>query len=129
MTRDLRDYALVKQNELTRILAGCAIVDPALVVELVRKLRPDDLTDEPARKFLLALTPESNPRELAASLGLCKEYTTWMGLGCDELWDIPRTARSATDEIKRLCVVRQGLTELQDWLKDAERIGGYAYVR
>lgn len=128
MTRDLRDYTLIRQNELTRTLAGCAITEPGLVVELVRKLRPADLTDVFARKFLLALKADSDPVQVALELGLAREYPRWMGIACDALPDLKQAAEAATDEIKRLCVMRQALTELQGWLEEARRMGGYKYA-
>lgn len=117
--RDLRDFALARENELTRILAGLALLDPPFVVELVKGLRPDDLTDELARKFLLALKPDSSPADLALELGLANEYMRWLGLASDHLWGL----RTVGSELKKLVVLRQGLDELQGWLAEAARMG------
>ena len=125
---NLTDATARRQSELTQTLAGCATVNPALVVELVHKLRPADLIDEPARAFLLALKPDMNPAALALKLGLVREYMRWLGIGCDVLWTLPQVATEAVDGIKKLCIAREALTELSDWLIKAERTGGYTYV-
>lgn len=123
MPRDLRDFTLCRQSELSRTLAGCAIVDPALVVELVRKLRPADLTDEQARKFLTALTPEADPFTVARELGLTVDYARWLALGCDELPNLRQAAQAAANEIKSLVVTRDTISELQTWYAVARAIG------
>lgn len=123
MAKDLRDFALARQNELTRTLAGCACVDPTHVVELVRKLRPDDITDEHARKFLLALTPDADPLETARTTGTIREYPEWLGIATDRLFELHAAATAAVDEIKRLVVMRQALNELSTWLAEAREKG------
>lgn len=125
MTLDLRDYALMRQGELSRTLAGLATVDPALVLDLAHKLRPDDLTDAHARQFLTALTPDADPLTVARKLGLTVDYVRWLGLACDELPTLKQSAIAAADEIKRLTITRATLAGLSDWLKEAGKIGGY----
>lgn len=124
--RDLRDFALARQTELTRILAGCACVDPPLVVELVRKLKPADLTDESARRFLTAITPDGDPLTVARDLGLTADYPRWLGIACDELVNLRQTARAACDEIRRLTIMREAIAELGTWLAVAQAVGRYA---
>ena len=122
---NLVDATARRQAELARTLAGCATVNPALVVELTRKLRPADLVDEKARRFLLALKPDSDPFQVALSQGLVREYPKWLSIATDSLFNLKQAAMAATDEIKRLVIMRQTLTGLQSWLAEAVRIGKY----
>lgn len=125
MSRDLRDYVLARQGELTDFLAGCAVADTPLVVELLHQLRPADLTSEPAKRFLLSLKPDTDPRALALAMGLVKEYPRWMLIATDNLLDLRTAASGAVNEIKSLCITRQCLTDLGSWLREAQRIGRY----
>lgn len=121
---DLRDYLLVRQNELTRKLAGYACCEPAFVLDLIHKMKTDDLTDECARKFLTALTPEANPCVVALQLGLAKEYLLWLALGC-ESFNLRQMAREACNEIKILCITREGISTTENWIAETRKIGRY----
>ncbi len=121
-------FISIRQGELTRILAGCAIVNPGLVVELVKQLRPADLVDEHARKFVLAIKPNSTNQDLVAlafDLGLAVEYTFWMLIADEHLWDLNNTARSAADEIKALTITKTTLHSLSSWIAETARYGAY----
>lgn len=126
---NLTDATTRRQAELTQTLAAIATLNPSLACELRSKIRPADLIDERAKKYLQALKPDSNPCILAFELGLGLEYARWLRLACEIPWPVDQTAKAAVDEIKRLVITRQTLAGLGDWLKEAGRIGGYKYAR
>jgi len=124
----LVDATTRRQAELARILAAFATVDPGKALELVNKLRSDDLVDERARRFLLALKPGANPMGLAYSLNLDIEYARWLEIACDRLFTLSTDAERAVDEIKRLVITRDTVSGLSAWIRETAQVGGYTYA-
>ena len=123
---NLIDCITIRLSELSRILAGFGLIAPRDTWEKMQRLRPDELLDERAQEFLVALKPDSNPVTLAFELGLETESVRWMGLAVDNLFELhPETAKDAVTSIKKLCIARSALRDLSPWLSEAMQIGAY----
>jgi hypothetical protein len=126
---NLVEAITLRQNLLTCTLAGCVGIDPLYVMPLLEKLKPEALTDERARRYILAVKeklPEleaANEHDqanivahVATELGCLIDYSKWIFLPCN----LYRDAARAIKELQSIAVTRDTLKGLSDWLQDIE---------
>jgi hypothetical protein len=110
-------------------LAGCVAINPVKVLPMIDKLRPESLTDEIARKFILAMReklPELQKAdndhqgiifiEWATENHLLFDYALWITEVRDSIVD----AENAIRELQKLAIALDTLEGLQDWIKTRE---------
>jgi hypothetical protein len=126
---NLTDVCRLRSNELTRILAGCVGINPLKVLPMIDKLRPESLTDNAARQFILAMR-EKLPElkkidndhqgeifvEWATANHLLFDYALWM----TEVRDSVEDAKSAIRELQALAITLHEIQGLQTWLMSRE---------
>jgi hypothetical protein len=124
----LVDLSVMRQSELTRILAGCAAIDPMIVLPMIDGIKAEDLTDERGRIYLLQLRerlPEIQKAsddesagirvEVAFSNNFQADYYKWLLLATEEEITAGELAARCIQQIKRLVVLRDGIEDLQDY--------------
>jgi hypothetical protein len=129
VSMNLEEVCLLRSNELTRILAGCVAINPLKVLPLIDKLRPESLTDDVARQFILVMRgrfPElqiaDNDHqgilfiEWATEHHLLFEYALWM----TEIKDSIEDAKNAIRELQALAITLHEIEGLQAWIKAQE---------
>ena len=127
---NIDDIILLRSNELTCLLAGCASINPVEVLPLISELKRMDLTDIQARKFLLCL--KSHFQELksadddtqvaicvgvAEKLGYFPEYARWLTLLEGNSLE---TSRQAIEEIRNLKITLDTLVRLKPFILEVE---------
>jgi hypothetical protein len=124
MTIALDDLITRRLGELSKVLAGCAQVDPIRVIPLISNLSPRDIQDERAKKYLAALQENyqeiqdsQEPIELVARLaiggGFAIDYLEWLLLACELLTSSYELACEIMTEIQKLVNTRQTVSDLQ----------------
>jgi len=129
----LQDACILRSNELTKILAGCIAVNPLKVLPMVEKLRPDSLTDNVAKEFILTMKDRLSELqqvdydhqgitfvEWATDHHCLFDYALWITEVKDSILD----AENAIRELKKLAIALNTVGELQDWIQARE-----AYIR
>jgi hypothetical protein len=132
---NLVDACRLRSHELTRVLAGAVVINPLAVLPLIDKLRPESLTDNAAKKFILAMKdrlPElqisDNDHqgiifiEWATDNHLLFDLALWM----NEVRYSIEDAKNAVKELQKLAIALNALEGLQDWIKAREE---YIYGR
>jgi hypothetical protein len=127
----LADACQFRSNELTRILAGCVAMDPCWTLPLVEKLLPGALTDNNARRYIVAVKeklPELKATDgmdqcrivvrIAGDNNLLSDYISWIFLPSNLYQDTP----DAIAELQALAITENTLSGLQDWIKDTEEL-------
>jgi hypothetical protein len=124
MSLTLEDLITCRLGELSKVLAGCALVDPIQVIPLLANLFPHDLQDERAKKFLMVLQENyqeiqdsQEPVELVARLalegGFAINYLGWLLLACELLTPSYELACEVVTEIQKLVITGQTMKNLQ----------------
>jgi len=132
---NLVDACRLRSNELTRILAGAVVINPTEVLPLIDRLRPDSLTDNAAKEFILEMKnrlPELQNSdndhqgvifiEWATDHHLLFDLAMWM----TEVKYSIEDAKNAVQELQKLAIAINALEGLQDWIKAREE---YIYGR
>ncbi len=126
---EFSDFIFVRQAEMTRLLAGCALVRPAKVMELIAGLSLDDLRDTDARRFLLALKDEIDPIIIAEDLGLEVPSLVWLGMTCLVENTLEEFAVYCVHEIKRLAITLDSINRLIPWIGQIKANYEWRYVQ
>jgi len=129
MSKNLTDVCLLRSNELTRVLAGCVILDPVVVISMLNKLRDDAYTDLNARSFILAareklsdLQAADEAGQIKILIGIAKEknimldYLIWITL----VKDVKQDAHEAIKELQALAITLNTVANLQTWYRKVE---------
>jgi hypothetical protein len=83
---------------------------------LLPGLSPDDLRDDDAQRFLLALKPGCDPVTIVNTLGLRVDSLKWLALTCDIDTTLENAAIDSVKEIKRLTIARNVYTQLKPYV-------------
>jgi len=123
---------LRRQAELAQLIAGCAAISPVAVLPILKRLNPDDLQDEQARKYLAELrwrlvdlerADELKTAEIvvqvAIDCGCAIDYLRWICLP-----DLPvePVAEEAIRELQEMVISRRAIGRLHDYARSAENI-------
>jgi hypothetical protein len=122
---NLTDACRLRSNELTRILAGCVAINPVKVLPMIYRLRPQSLTDDAARKFIVEMREQLEELQKtdyyhqgeifvdwARENHLLFDYALWM----TEVKDAVKDAENAVKGLQKLAIALNTIEGLQDWL-------------
>lgn len=129
MALALEDLVIRRRGELSKVLAGCALVDPIQVIPLIGNLSPVDLQDERAKKFLtilqdtyLEIQGAEEPIEFVAALaiqnGFGLVYLEWLALACEVLTPSYELACEIVTELQKLAISVMVINELKDYARE-----------
>jgi len=120
----LIDAITFRMGELSRLLAGLATLAPAEIMPEVQTLEAEDLLDEHAKRFLLALGESELTRENAVKicfeLGFWKDMFRWQGLVLLAGDGFEQIGTAAVDEIKKLVILVDELPQLSRYASQLE---------
>ncbi len=114
---NLSDLAAQRLGELARLLAGAALIDPLAALDAFETIEPEDITDDRARGFMLALArhrdrvqngkPKNQPeaaQRICLETGYQANYPGWLGLTAGEPGSAAELAERCADEIQRTVI-------------------------
>ena len=126
---NLTEIITLRQNVLSRTLAGCVAIDPLYTIPKLEKLQEGALTDVKARRFvdvvksrqkeLEGLTPEEQSKiivHIASENHILSEYMQWITLP----YNIYQDAPTAIKELQSLVITKNTIIGLQSWIRDQE---------
>lgn len=129
----LNDLAARRLGELARILAGCSLVEPVLVLRLLTKINPYDIQNERARQFLALLTEKKNEveaaddmraieivGELAFSNGFVVDYAQWLSLVTEGNETAAGLAEKTIIDIQSMIIASRVICDLQTMGREIE---------
>lgn len=116
---------------MTRLLAGCVAIDPARVLPMLDRLKPEALTDTQARRYILEMRgrlPELQAADIdrqaeisrASVQGTCLmvDYLKWINL----VDDVRQDAAAAIRELQALSITLNEIAGLRDWIQTCEEM-------
>jgi hypothetical protein len=135
---NLEQVCFLRSNELTRVLAGCVVIDPLLVLPMLDRLRESAFTDEHARKFILAMKERlpdlrnaDEDQQIAITIGIASafhflsDYTIWITAISEYEMNLSQQAEVAIKELQGLAITRHTLAGISEWIEAAEEIGAW----
>jgi hypothetical protein len=128
---NLEDVCLLRSNELTRTIAGCAAIDPVNVLPLLDRLKSSALSDIQAHRYITALYGRYEEiigadldRQIEISLEVVKEnhmevdYMRWI----TSVSDVQQDAKNAIRELQALAITLDTIAGLRGWIATCQEI-------